>query len=230
MPPAGEQVLLDHNEEGRDHEFFAVGASEVSPTGDLLAYAVDVVGDERYDVRVRGFEDGVVLDDTVRQTGGSLAWSLDARHLFYTRVDDAWRPAPGVASRGRHSRRGRRARPRGDRRALLRRGGQLARRPPLLIAIGSKTTSEFRLLDADDPLGTPRVVAERRQGVEYDIEPFGDQMLVTHNANRVNFELAVAPGHEHVGRRLGAAGCHERRRVRHGRRGIRRLHRGVAAT
>ena len=30
-PPAGEQVLLDHNEEGRDHEFFAVGASEVSP-------------------------------------------------------------------------------------------------------------------------------------------------------------------------------------------------------
>ncbi len=62
----------------------------------------------------------------------------------------------------------------------------------ILIAIGSKTTSEFRLLDADDPLGTPRVVAERRQGVEYDIEPFGDQMLVTHNANRVNFELAVA--------------------------------------
>ena len=43
-------------------------------------------------MRVRRIEDGVVLDDTVRQTGGSLAWSLDARHLFYTRVDDAWRP------------------------------------------------------------------------------------------------------------------------------------------
>jgi oligopeptidase B len=86
-PPAGEQVLLDHNEEGRDLEFFAVGASEVSPTGDLLAYAVDVVGDERYDVRVKRIADGEQLDDSVRRTGGSLAWSLDQRHLFYTKVD-----------------------------------------------------------------------------------------------------------------------------------------------
>jgi len=192
-PPAGEQVILDHNEEGRDHEFFAVGASEVSPTGDLLAYAVDVVGDERYDVRVRRIEDGVVLDDTVRQTGGSLAWSLDARHLFYTRVDDAWRPhqvwrhevgTPAEDDALVHEET--------DERFFVGVGSSRDDRL-ILIAIGSKTTSEFRLLDADDPLGTPRVVAERRQGVEYDIEPFGDQMLVTHNTNRVNFELAVAP-------------------------------------
>src|SRR6478609_10673640 len=32
-PPVGEQVLLDQNEEGRDREFFAVGVSEVSPSG-----------------------------------------------------------------------------------------------------------------------------------------------------------------------------------------------------
>ena len=186
-------MLLDHNEEGRDHEFFAVGASEVSPTGDLLAYAVDVVGDERYDVRVRRIEDGVVLDDTVRQTGGSLAWSLDARHLFYTRVDDAWRPhqvwrhevgTPAEDDVLVHEET--------DERFFVGVGSSRDDRL-ILIAIGSKTTSEFRLLDADDPLGTPRVVAERRQGVEYDIEPFGDQLLVTHNANRVNFELAVAP-------------------------------------
>ena len=192
-PPAGEQVLLDHNEEGRDHEFFAVGASEVSPSGDLLAYAVDVVGDERYDVRVRRIEDGAVLDDVVRRTGGSLAWSLDARHFFYTRVDEAWRPfqvwrhelgTPVDDDVLVHEE--------ADARFFV--GVGTSRDDRLvLIAIGSKTTSEFRLLDAADPLGTPRVVAERRQGVEYDIEPFGDQLLVVHNANRVNFELAIAP-------------------------------------
>ncbi|WP_374968807.1 S9 family peptidase [Terrabacter sp. BE26] len=192
-PPAGEQVLLDQNEEGRDHEFFAVGASEVSPAGDLLAYAVDVVGDERYDVRVRRIEDAVVLDDVVRRTGGSLAWSLDARHFFYTRVDEAWRPfqvwrhevgTPVEQDVLVHEE--------ADERFFV--GVGTSRDDRLvIIAIGSKTTSEFRLLEADDPLGTPRVVAERRQGVEYDIEPFGDQLLVVHNANRVNFELAVAP-------------------------------------
>src|SRR6478735_5008467 len=142
-PPAGEQVLLDQNEEGRDHEFFAVGASEVSPAGDLLAYAVDVVGDERYDVRVRRIDDVLVHEEADERFFVGVGTSRDDRLV--------------------------------------------------LIAIGSKTTSEFRVLDADDPLGTPRVVAERRQGVEYDIEPFGDQLLVTHNANRVNFELATAP-------------------------------------
>ena len=192
-PPAGEQVLLDQNEEGRDHEFFAVGASEVSPAGDLLAYAVDVVGDERYDVRVRRIDDGVVLDDVVRRTGGSLAWSLDARYFFYTRVDEAWRPFQvwrhevGTPVEGDvlvHEE--------ADERFFV--GVGTSRDDRLvLIAIGSKTTSEFRVLDADDPLGTPRIVAERRHGVEYDIEPFGDQLLVTHNAGRVNFELALAP-------------------------------------
>ncbi|GAA2742258.1 S9 family peptidase [Terrabacter aerolatus] len=192
-PPVGEQVLLDQNEEGRDHEFFAVGASEVSPSGDLLAYAVDVVGDERYDVCVRRIEDAAVLDDSVRRTGGSLAWSLDARHFFYTRVDEAWRPhqvwrhevgTPAEADVLVHEET--------DERFFVGVGSSRDDRY-VLIAIGSKTTSEFRILDADDALGTPRVVAERRQGVEYDIEPFGDQLLVTHNANRVNFELAVAP-------------------------------------
>ena len=192
-PPAGEQVLLDQNEEGRGHEFFAVGASEVSPAGDLLAYAVDLVGDERYDVRVRRVDDAALLDDVVRGTGGSLAWSLDGRHLFYTRVDEAWRPhqvwrhevgAPADSDVLVHDET--------DERFFVGVGSSRDDRL-VIIAIGSKTTSEFRLLDADDPLGTPRVVAERRQGVEYDIEPFGDQLLVTHNAHRVNFELAVAP-------------------------------------
>src|SRR3546814_2910287 len=63
----------------------------------------------------------------------------------------------------------------------------------IIIGIGSKTTNEYRLLDAADPLGTPRIVAERRHGVEYDIEPIGDQLLIVHNARRTNFELAVAP-------------------------------------
>ena len=192
-PPAGEEVLLDQNEEGRGHEFFAVGASEVSPAGDKLAYAVDLVGDERYDVRVRSIADGAVLDDVVRQTGGSLAWALDERHLFYTRVDDAWRPhqvwrhelgTPADADVLVHEET--------DERFFVGVGSSRDDRL-VIVAIGSKTTSEFRVLDADDPLGTPRVVAARRQGVEYDIEPFGDQLLVTHNANRANFELAVAP-------------------------------------
>ena len=186
-------MLLDQNAAAVGHDFFGVGASEVSPAGDLLAYAVDLTGDERYDVRVRSIATGESLDDAVRATGGSLAWSLDGRHLFYTRVDDAWRPyqvwrhelgSPVEQDALVHEET--------DERFFVGVGSSRDDRH-VIIAIGSKTTSEFRLLDAADPLGAPRIVAERRPGVEYDIEPMGDQLLVTHNAARTNFELAIAP-------------------------------------
>ncbi|GAA2155210.1 oligopeptidase B [Humibacillus xanthopallidus] len=192
-PPAGEEVLLDQNAAAVGHDFFGVGASEVSPAGDVLAYAVDLTGDERYDVRVRSIATGETLDEAVRATGGSLAWSLDGRHIFYTRVDDAWRPYQvwrhelGTAVEADAL-----VHEESDERFFVGVGSSRDDRH-VIIAIGSKTTSEFRLLDAADPLGTPHVVAERRPGVEYDIEPMGDQILVTHNANRTNFELAVAP-------------------------------------
>ncbi|MGN6752292.1 MAG: S9 family peptidase [Intrasporangium sp.] len=192
-PPPGEEVLLDQNAAATGHDFFAVGASEVTHAGDVLAYAADLAGDERYDVRVVRIATGEVLDEAVRKTGGALAWSLDARHLFYTRVDEAWRPYQvwrhevGTAQEADvlvHEET--------DERFFVGVGASRDDRH-IIIAIGSKTTNEYRILDAADPLGTPRVVAERRQGVEYDIEPVGEHLLVVHNATRTNFELAIAP-------------------------------------
>ena len=74
------------------HEFFSLGASDVSPDGNRLAYAVDVTGDERYDLHIRDLATGAELDDVVTDIGAGVAWSLDGRYVFYTRYDDAWRP------------------------------------------------------------------------------------------------------------------------------------------
>ena len=63
----------------------------------------------------------------------------------------------------------------------------------IMFGAGSKITSEFRLLSTDDPEGEPRIVAPRRQGVEYDVEPAGDRLLIVHNDGAEDFELAEAP-------------------------------------
>ena len=63
----------------------------------------------------------------------------------------------------------------------------------ILIGAESKITSEVRLLSTDDPEGEPRLVAPRRQGVEYDVEPAGDRLLIVHNDGAEDFELAEAP-------------------------------------
>ena len=63
----------------------------------------------------------------------------------------------------------------------------------IVLGVGSKLTSEYRLLPAADPEGKPRLVAPRRQGVEYDVEPAGDRLLIVHNDGAADFELAEAP-------------------------------------
>ncbi|MGZ4495304.1 MAG: S9 family peptidase, partial [Nocardioides sp.] len=67
----------------------------------------------------------------------------------------------------------------------------------LVIASGSKTTTEYAVLEADDPTGEFRVVAPRRQGVEYGVEHAvlrgEDRLLILHNEHAVNYALAVAP-------------------------------------
>ena len=91
-PVDGEQVLLDGNVEAKGHEFFSLGALCVSADHRWLAYATDTEGDERFDLRIKDLSTGEVVDDEVTGIGYGCAFSLDARQVFYLRVDEAWRP------------------------------------------------------------------------------------------------------------------------------------------
>jgi oligopeptidase B len=193
ITPEGEQVLLDGNVEAQEHEFFSLGAFEVSFDGRRIAYAVDVEGDERFALRVKDIETGAVIDEAVAEIGYGVVWSLDGQHIFYTRTDDAWRPHQVW----RHEV----GAPAHDDVLVFEEPderfwtgiGTSRDDAWVIIQVGSKLTSEVLLLDAAQPLGIPRVVAPRRDGVEYDVEPAGDRLLIVHNANHPDFELAQAP-------------------------------------
>ena len=74
----------------------------------------------------------------------------------------------------------------------------------LLLGLGSKTTSEVHVLDADDPEGAWRVLAPRREGVEYDVEPAADRFLIVHNTDTPDADLAWAPVRRDEPRAVGA--------------------------
>lgn len=198
---AGEVVLLDANAEAAQHEFYELGGLEVSPDETLLAVLADTTGDERYDLHVRRIADGAVLDDAVRGAVYGLAWSCDGRQLFYTRCDEAWR----TYQVWRHE-----VGSAADRDVLVLQEDdakfsldmETSRDERwLLISSGSRTTTEYRLLDLRDPLGPPRLVQPREPGVEYQLEVDGDRLLVVHNADRPDFDLAATsldrPGRDH---------------------------------
>jgi len=196
-PPAtdgeipGEEVLLDGNEVAGDSEFFSLGTVDVSPDGRLLAYSTDLTGDERFTMRIKDLDTGELLPDELPELHYGSAWSADGSSIFYTKVDDAWRPH----QIWRHS-----LGQTDDVLVMEERderfwvGVDLTRNEQaIMISLGSKLTSEVWLLDANNPTGDPVVVAPRREGVEYDVEHAGDQLLITHNADAPNFSLATAP-------------------------------------
>jgi len=192
-PVAAEQVLLDGNVEAKGHDFFALGALTVSADHHWLAYAVDTEGDERFALRVKDLRTGEVVDEGVTGIGYGCVFSLDGRYVFYLRVDEQWRPHQVWRHEvGTDPDRDVLVLQEDDERFWMGLGSSRDDRW-LLIGLGSKTTSEVHLLDAADPLGEFRVVAPRRDGVEYDVEPAGDRLLVVHNADSVDYDLAWAP-------------------------------------
>jgi oligopeptidase B len=189
---AGEEIVLDGNEVAGDSEFFSLGTVDVSPDGRLLAYSTDLVGDERFTLRIKDLSTGELLPDELPDVHYGSAWSADGSTIFYTKVDDSWRPfqvwrhtlgtdAADVLVMDEP-----------DERFWV--GVELTRNQQAIqISLGSKLTSEAWLLDANDPTSDPVVVAPRREGVEYDVEHAGDQLLIVHNADAPNFSLATAP-------------------------------------
>lgn len=189
-PPAGEALLLDENLEAGDADFFALGACETSPDGWRLAFSADRAGDERYDLVVRDLRTGATVDTGVTGIGEGLAWSSDGQTLYYTRVDEAWRPHEVWRHRV--------GAPADDDELILREAderfflgvGATKDDRWIVLTASSKTTSQTWLLDATDPTGAPVAVTGRRAGVLADAEPCGSGILLLHNAGRVNFEVA----------------------------------------
>jgi oligopeptidase B len=198
-PPAtdgdipGEEVMLDGNEVAGDSEFFSLGTVDVSPDGRLLAYSVDLKGDERFTLRIKDLSTGALLPDELPEVHYGSAWSADGSTIFYVKVDDAWRPYQVWRhTLGSTADRDVLVMEEPDERFWV--SVDLTRNEQAIqISLGSKLTSEVWLLDANDPAGQPVVVAPRREGVEYDVEHAGDQLLITHNVDAANFSLATAP-------------------------------------
>ncbi|MGI8665946.1 MAG: S9 family peptidase [Jatrophihabitans sp.] len=190
---AGEQLILDGNELAAGSEFFALGSVEVSPDGTLLGYSVDLTGDERFTLRIRDLRTGQDLADEISGVFYSAAWSADGRAIFYVTVDDAWRPdrvwrhLVGTSSADDVV-----VYAESDDRFWVEVG--LSRNQQVLqISVESKLTSEVWLIDAHSPESDPVVVAPRVEGVQYQVEHAGDQLLIVHNTDAENFELSSAP-------------------------------------
>lgn len=214
----GEQVYFDANKESEGHDFFRVGGMDISHDGRWLLYGVDTAGDERYDYRIRDLDHGTELPEVLKGIAGAC-FTADGAWVFYTLLDDAWRPYAVMRHRV--------GTPVGDDVEVFREQderfwvgvGLSFDERHVIICTGSKTTSEVLMLPASDPTGEFTPFIPRREGIEYDVsfacfEGAGEHgedipvAVVDHNATNPNFEIDVIDMRSHKPPyRLGEGVC-----------------------
>jgi oligopeptidase B len=191
-------VLLDENALAQGHAYFAVGAREVSPDHRFLAYTLDTVGSESFDLFVKDITTGAVVDGPIHGLSYDVQWANDSRTLFYTILDEQMRP---------HAVRRHRVGEAVESDIELYRepdpaffvGVEVTRsREYVLIVSESNTSTEVRYARCDDAAGEAgphsfAIVKARQPEIEYHIAHAGASFFILTNEDAFNFRIFEAP-------------------------------------
>ena len=190
---APEEIEIDCNVLADGHEYFELGYVDRSPDENLLAYAIDFSGKELHQLRFRDLRTGEDLEDVLEGVYYGSAWAADSRTFFYVRPDRAlrpfqvWRHLLGTPE---------------DEDTLVFQEDderfeisvELTKSERyIVISSTSQVTSESWVMPAAAPAGSPRLVEERRHGVEYSVDHQGDRFVILTNDGARNFRLMAAP-------------------------------------
>ncbi len=159
-----EQLLLDPNVLA-DGGFLSMGAFNVSPDHQRLAYSLDTSGDEVYRLFVKELASEAVVELPFDDCDGSMTWANDSQTLFFGELDETHRPyrlhRHTLGSEGAEQ-----VFEELDGRFFLHCYRASSERQ-LILLLNSKTTSEAWVLDAERPNGDFACLAPRVEHHEY---------------------------------------------------------------
>ena len=78
----------DKEKEKLGVEYFGVGDLEVSHNDKLLAYSLDTKGSEYYKIFIRDISTNKLVTKEIKDTSGSITFSLDDKYIFYSKLDE----------------------------------------------------------------------------------------------------------------------------------------------
>lgn len=187
------ELYFDANLEAGDNPYFDLGFLDISPDGRLLAYAVDITGDEVHTLRFRDLESGQDLPDVIREVSPDGEWDASSRLYYYLLEDEARRPDRIMRHRIGTD-------PASDvvvyREEDVRFFAGIDKSQDgthLFASSQSQETTEVHALRADDPDGAFIPLWPRREGIQYGVEHQEGHWLVRTNEAAPDFKLLRLP-------------------------------------
>ena len=85
---AEEEIILDVNVIAKGNKFTQVGSVAISSDNRLMAYSVDLTGNEQYTIKVFDLEAKRYLTDEVHNVSSSIVWHEELKGFFYTPINE----------------------------------------------------------------------------------------------------------------------------------------------
>ena len=190
---APEEIMLDVNSLAAGHDYYRIGAIEVSPNGQWLAFCEDTVGRRQFTLRFKNLGSGEIQSAAIADVEPDLAWAADNRTVLYVEKDPETLlglyvkkhvlgedPADDVLVF--------------EQTDLKFYTGVSKSKSDAYVFIRMESTlsSEWRYAHAEDPELKFEIFLAHEPDHEYDIEHLGDSFIVRTNLSARNFRLARA--------------------------------------
>lgn len=192
---ADEEILFNCNEMAKGHAYFKLGGLSISPDNKFASFGLDLVGRRIYTIQFKNLETGEILSDKIENATGGSVWANDNKTVFYTKQDEVTLRADKIF---RHK-----LSTSSTEDVLVFNEtddtfnvsiSKEKSRKYIVIGSGSTLTTEYRILNSDNPEGEFEVFQTRVRGLEYSISHFEDSFYILTNKDKAtNFKLMKTP-------------------------------------
>jgi oligopeptidase B len=188
---AKEEILFDCNLLANGQSYFQLGGLSISPDNKLAVFSIDVIGRRIYDIQIKDLETGEILSDKIEKVSGNAVWANDNKTIFYSSQDEVTLRSDKIFKHKLGTKQA------DDVLVYFEKDetynvevAKSKSRKYLAIESGSTLTTEYQILEADNPDGKFRVFQKRVRGLEYSINHYGDSFYIMTNKDKAtNFKL-----------------------------------------
>ena len=179
----------DKEKEKHSTEYFGVGDLEVSFNDKYLAYSLDLKGSEYYTIYLRNIETNKIISEEIKDTSGSILFSLDDKYIFYSKLDENHRPKKifrheiGTSTKNDtlifHEKTD----------AFTVNIGLSSDEKYYFITSSDHNTSEQYYFDINEKTPTPKLIQKRERGVLYSVNSWNGYFYMHTNKNAEDFKI-----------------------------------------
>jgi len=192
---AEEEILFNCNEMAKGHAYFKLGGLSISPDNKFASFGVDIIGRRIYTIQIKNLETGEILADKIENVTGASVWANDNNTIFYVRQDQVTLRADKVFKHKLNTE--------SENDVLVFDEvddtfnvsiSKEKSRKYIVIGSGSTLTTEYRILNSNNPDGEFTVFQPRVRGLEYSISHYKDSFYILTNKDKAtNFKLMKTP-------------------------------------